>query len=97
MSDASPEDEARPLTVELPKDELFAMLDIADEMVRFCSVWMPSERYYATANAIWVITHRAVGNDEIADDLKQELLAKREVWIARMREKFSEQQTSSLD
>lgn len=64
-------------TVRLPKKELFEMLDIADEMVRFCSVHMPYDRYMATANAIWVITHRAVGNDHHANELKEKMLRHR--------------------
>lgn len=67
----------------IPEAELFEMLDIADEMVRFCSVSMPSERYYAVANAIWVIAHRARGRDQDADDLKAELVAARERYLAK--------------
>ena len=68
--------------VELPKDELFAMLDIADEMVQFCSVYMPSDRYYATANSVWVIAYRASGDNATADKIKAELESKRAAWIA---------------
>lgn len=68
-------------TVTLPKDELFQMLDLAHEMVTFCAVHMPASRYYGTANAVWVIAHRASGNDTEADKLKAELLAKHEIWL----------------
>ncbi len=72
-----------PRTVTLPNDELYQMLDIADEMVRFCSCWMPADRYYAVANAIWVIAHRAAGNDADADKLKADLMANRENYFDR--------------
>ncbi|MFD2142282.1 hypothetical protein [Ancylobacter oerskovii] len=53
------------------------MLDIADEIVRFCSCNMPAEQYYRTANAIWVIAHRAAKNHETADELKAAMLERR--------------------
>lgn len=66
----------------LPKDELFEMLDVIDEMVRFCSCHMPALRYYDTANAVWVITNRAAGNDARADELKEELIKHRAAYFA---------------
>jgi len=64
-------------TVSIPRAELFEMLDVIDEMVRWCSVHMPSDRYNAVSRAHWVISHRAAGDDQTADSLKQELLNKR--------------------
>ncbi|MFG1414003.1 hypothetical protein V5G24_23160 [Xanthobacter sp. VTT E-85241] len=66
----------------LPKDELFEMLDVINEMVGFCSCHMPALRYYAVGNAVWVIAHRAAGNDEKADGLKTQLLQNRAAYIS---------------
>ncbi|MFG1413406.1 hypothetical protein V5G24_20050 [Xanthobacter sp. VTT E-85241] len=66
----------------LPKDELFEMLDVIDEMVGFCSCHMPAPRYYAVANAVWVIANRAAQNDAKADELKGELLKHRAAYFA---------------
>lgn len=67
-------------TVAMPKDELFEMLDIANEMVTFCSVHMPKERYLAVANSVWVLAHRAAGDDVLADNLKRSLAESRVEW-----------------
>lgn len=74
-------------TVTLPKGELFEMLDIIDEMVRFCSGSMPADRYHACANAAWVIAHRAAGDSDMADKLKADLLEKRARWLTDERER----------
>lgn len=70
--------------VSLPKDELMEMLDIVDEMAKFCSVWMPGTRYKATSSAHWVIAHRVKGNNLIADEMKASLMKKRTEWIASL-------------
>ena len=75
--------------VTLPKSELFAMLDIIAETTNFCAVWMPVERYHASAMAVWVLAHRAAGDDAKADELKSELMQRREVWLASEREKIN--------
>ena len=74
--------EAASDTVTIPKDELYELLDIINEMVSFCSISMPSERYYATASPCWIIAHRAAGNNEDADRLLSELRENRRTYFA---------------
>ena len=72
----------------MPRAELFAMLDIIAETTNFCAVWMPVERYHASANAVWVLSYRAAGSDAKADELKAELMQRRKAWLASECEKI---------
>lgn len=59
------------------KNELFEMLDIIHEMANWCASNMPVELYMQTANAVWVLAHRAADRHGDADMLKDALIEQR--------------------